>query len=70
MVKCTACGYTTIIGSAFEFEYVATEEGHCEHKFGTTCDWICTKTPRENLMKKKDGLYYKLFMTQAKNYSN
>ena len=24
----------------------------------------------ENLMKKKDGLYYKLFMTQAKNYSN
>lgn len=24
----------------------------------------------ENLMKKKDSLYYKLFMTQAKNYSN
>ena len=47
--KCTACGYTTIIGGAFEFEYVSSEEGHCPHKVGEACDGTCIKSPHEDL---------------------
>ena len=46
--RCIACGYAMTISGAFEFEYVATEEGHCEHKVGTTCDGTCAKSPHEN----------------------
>ena len=42
------CGYLAKIGGAFEFEYVGTEEGHCEHKVGTTCDGTCVKSPHED----------------------
>lgn len=45
---CDACGYATKIGGAFEFEYVASEEGHCEHKVGTACDGTCVKSPHED----------------------
>lgn len=45
---CDVCGYAMKIGGAFEFEYVASEEGHCEHKVGTTCDGTCTKSPHED----------------------
>ena len=45
---CDVCGYLAKIGGAFEFEYVGTEEGHCEHKVGTTCDGTCVKSPHEN----------------------
>lgn len=45
---CDVCGYAMKIGGAFEFEYVASEEGHCEHKIGTTCDGTCTKSPHED----------------------
>ena len=44
---CDVCGFAKI-GGAFEFEYVGTEEGHCEHKVGTTCDGTCVKSPHEN----------------------
>ena len=47
--KCTACGYTTIIGGAFEFEYVASEEGHCPHKVGEQCNGTCDKSPHEDM---------------------
>lgn len=45
---CDVCGYLSKIGGAFEFEYVGTEEGHCEHKVGTTCDGTCVKSPHED----------------------
>lgn len=45
---CDACGYVIKIGGAFEFEYVASEEGHCEHKVGTACDGTCVKSPHED----------------------
>ncbi len=46
--RCTACGYIMTIGGSFEFEYVATEEGHCPHKVGEACDGTCNKSPHEN----------------------
>lgn len=46
---CDICGYTITIGGAFEFEYVATEEGHCPHKVGEVCDGTCDKSPHEDL---------------------
>ena len=45
---CDACTYAIKIGGAFEFEYVASEEGHCEHKVGTACDGTCVKSPHED----------------------
>lgn len=33
---------------AHQFEYVATEEGHCKHAVGTTCDETCVKSPHED----------------------
>ena len=45
---CDVCGYTMKIGGAFEFEYVATEEGHCQHKVGEACDGTCVKSPHED----------------------
>lgn len=45
---CDECGYAIKIGGAFEFEYVASEKGHCEHKVGTTCDGTCVKSPHED----------------------
>lgn len=47
--KCDACGYDVIFGVGFEFEYVATEEGHCPHKVGEVCDGTCNKSPHEDL---------------------
>ena len=46
---CDICGYTMTIGGAFEFEYFATEEGHCPHKVGEACDGTCNKSPHEDL---------------------
>lgn len=47
--KCDACGYDMLIGGAHEFEYVASEEGHCPHKLGEICDGTCEKSPHEDL---------------------
>ena len=46
---CDVCKYNMTIGGAFEFEYVATVEGHCEHKIGEACDGTCIKSPHEDL---------------------
>ena len=46
---CDICKYTMTIGGAFEFEYVATENGHCSHKVGEACDGTCIKSPHEDL---------------------
>ena len=47
--NCDACGYDMLIGGAHEFEYVASEEGHCEHMVGEACDGTCNKSPHEDL---------------------
>lgn len=47
--KCDACGYDMLIGGAHEFEYVASEEGHCAHMVGEACDGTCNKSPHEDL---------------------
>ena len=47
--NCDACGYDMLIGGAHEFEYVASEEGHCEHMVGEACNGTCNKSPHEDL---------------------
>lgn len=47
--KCDACGYDMITGSGCEFEYVASEEGHCPHKLGEICDGTCEQSPHEDV---------------------
>ena len=44
---CDVCGY--YMGhKGIEFYYVATDEGHCAHTVGDSCDGTCVKSPHEN----------------------
>ena len=44
---CDACGY--YMGhQGVAFYYVATDEGHCAHTVGETCDGTCIKSPHKN----------------------
>ena len=46
---CDACGYAISIGGAYPFEYVASEDGHCSHMVGESCNGTCNKSPHEDL---------------------